>query len=381
VTTLSALGAAGAPRWSLDVRADGGPVAGAGTRVVATIVAFPGQTEIQIAATRLTTRGEPGSALIGLDASTGAIAWSQVIGATGWSVVTAIDGHASGDVVAVGSFAGSLRIGDAVVTSAGSSDGFAVRLGPDGSVRWLIRMGGESADSLTAVAIGPGRELAAIAVAGSITGEADFRGAPLVAHNPRLASTDIAVARLDGAGAPTWARVFGGDSNDTVAGVAIMPGGEVAIAGTVRDVVRFDGDTFVVRGTSDTMVAVHDGKGAPVGATLLGGQDYDGARGLAVGPDGALVVGGWFSGVMRGPAGDVTADGGDDAFVARLDRSAHVTAIDPVSGAGREEIIGLAGATSGVAIGVAHTAGVTAFATSHPAPADPMGGLAVFVRP
>ena len=380
-TTVSAIGAQGEPRWTWQVAATGGPVAAAGRVVVAAIAPAPGAHELAIGGATIKLRGDAGGALVGLDAASGRPAWHLAASATDWAIIAAVDGHASGDAVAVGSFAGTLRIGDAVVTSAGNSDGFAVRVDAAGRVRWLVRMGADSADALTAVAIAGDKDIDAIAVAGSVTGAADFRGLALTAHNPRLASADLAVARLDASGQPTWGAVLGGDLDDVATGVALLPDGAIAVCGTVREVLTVEGYTLVVRGTTDGFVAIWGAKGELVGANVLGANDTAGARGVAVAPDGRIVVGGWFAGVVRGPAGDLTADGGDDAFVATIDRMAHVVAIDPITGPGREEIVGLAGSPAGVAIGVAHTAELVAFGERFAAPADPTGGIALFVRP
>ncbi len=378
---IAAIGATGEPRWTWTARGAGaGPVAVAGALTVAVVTPAPGAHDIPLpGGTAIKLRGEAGAGVVGLRA--GAVAWHQAVSASDWAVIAAIAGHASGDVVAVGSFAGVLRVGNAVVTSAGNSDGFAVRFDPAGNVRWLVRGGAGSADAFTAVAVRGAKEIESIAVAGSITGEADFRGTPLVANNPRTDNQDVAVVVLDGAGMPRWGRVIGGDNNDAASGVAIADDGAVVVAGTVRDVLTVDGVTMVVRGTTDAIVARYDAAGTLAGANLLGADDIAGARGVAIGPDGRIVVAGTFSGVIRGPNGDLTADGGDDAFVATIDRTAHVTAIAPISGPGREDIVGLASSKAGIAYGVAHTAELIAFGAHVPAPRSPTGGVAVFVQP
>jgi hypothetical protein len=375
-TVISAAMASGDPRWTWTVAAQGGPVAGAGARVVAAIAPGPGVPAIVLGDELV--RGDPGAALVGLDAETGALAWSLALGATRWCVVSAIAGHAAGDAVVVGSFAGTLRVGDAVVTSGGNSDAFALRVGRAGEVRWLVRGGGNGADAFTAVAIGDEPTLSTIAVAGSITGEADLRGTPLVAHNDRLPSQDVAVAVLDGDGRPRWGKVFGGDSDDLAAGVGILSTGAVAVAATVRDVVDL-GVNRVVRGTSDALVAVFDAAGTLADASLVGGLEYDGARGLAIAAKDTIVVGGFYRGVIRGPAGDLTADG-DDGFLARLDATAHVLSIEPLTGPGREEVVGLTARGGTFALAVAHTAGLSALGVTTPAPADSAGGVVLYQR-
>jgi hypothetical protein len=378
---ITALAGPSAPaRWAWSAPASGGPVAAAGTRVIAAVVPRAGATTIAIGDRALATRGAPGAALIGLDAATGAVAWTLPVGATEWSVVAAIDGAPDGDAIAVGSFAGTLRAGDRVVTSAGSSDGFALRVDAAGAVRWLVRMGGASADGLSAVAFAPGSP-DRLAVAGSITGNADFRGTALAARDPDAATTDAVVAALDPTGLPRWGRVHGGEGQDAAAGVALLADGSVALAATVREVVHAGGDLHVVRGASDTLVVVHAADGAPRGSTLIGGQDYDGARGLVVAPGDELVAGGWFSGTLRTPTGDVLAGGGDDAYVAHLSRDARIHAFDIVSGDGREEVAALGASAAGVAVAIGYTAATTVAGTALPAPADPGGGAAVVFFP
>jgi hypothetical protein len=378
---VTALVDATAPaRWEWTTAATGGPIASAKGRVVAAVAPRAGATSIPIGDTALATRGAPGAGLVGLDAATGAVAWTLPLGATEWSVVAAIDGTAGGDVIAVGSFAGTLRAGDRVVTAAGSSDGFALRVDAKGTVRWLVRMGGASADALTAVAVAPGTP-ERIAVAGSITGSADFRGTALAPRDAEADTTDVVVAALDPTGLPRWGRVHGGGGQDAAAGVAILASGAIAVAATVREVVNAGADLHVVRGTSDTLVVVHAADGHQVASTLIGGQDYDGARGLVVGPGDELVGGGWFAGVLRTPTGDVTAGGGDDAFVVRLARDASIYGFDIVTGPGREEVTALGGSSAGVAVAIGYTAAVTVAGTTLPAPADPGGGAAIVFFP
>lgn len=379
-TTIAAVAATGEPRWSWTAKGAGaGPVAVAGALVVAVITPAPGAHEIPLpggAAIKL--RGEGGAGLVGLEG--GVVKWHQAVSASDWAIVAAIAGHASGDVVAVGSFAGVLRVGNDVVTSAGNSDAFAVRLDAAGNVKWLVRAGAGSADAFTAVAVAGAKDLDAIAIAGSITGEADFRGTPLVAHNVRIDTQDLAVALVDGDGRPQWGRVLGGDNNDTASGVAIASDGTVIVAGTVREALIIEGDPVVVRGSTDALIAMYSTSGELLGANLLGADDTAGARGVAIAPDGHIAVTGYFSGLIRGPNGDLTADGGDDAFVATIDRTAHVTALDPISGPGREEVVGLASSKAGLAFAVAHTAELIAFGAHLPAPASPTGGVALFLR-
>src|SRR3569623_377849 len=86
-------------------------------------------------------RGDPAAIVVALDAASGAERWRLPIDATGWSLITSVAPIADGVVVG-GSFQGTLRAVNTVVESAGQTDGFVARIGKDGSLAWLLRLGG-----------------------------------------------------------------------------------------------------------------------------------------------------------------------------------------------------------------------------------------------
>src|SRR5258707_15717287 len=64
----------------------------------------------------------------------------------------ALASDAQGGLAAAGDFSGSLRIGPASIASAGGTDAFVLRTGPDGTVGWLHRLGGARDERPGAVA-------------------------------------------------------------------------------------------------------------------------------------------------------------------------------------------------------------------------------------
>jgi hypothetical protein len=388
IASLVMFDAGGRATAAISAEARPGPVAFAGDGVIAAVAAaHPGA--LRLAGRDVAVRGEPGAAIAAM-AADGAGRWAIALGATEWVVVRDLVAVAGGDLVAVGQFAGVLRVGDAVVTSAGNGDGFALRLGGDGAVRWLIRLGGKGSDAVTGVAAiaGQGGSDGSVAIAGSFTGPADLRGVALEAFDPKAATSDGFVARLDGAGAPRWAYRVGSRADDTVAGVAVTAAGAIAIASTARGATRVEsaGGEVMAGGVSDSsghgpadgLVAVWDGDGALRGSALLGGSDYDGARAIAAAGD-LLVVGGWFAGAIALGGAEMTS-GGDDGFLAVIDDRARVVRALQATGGGRDEIAAVAATPGGWAVALVHTAGavfVGAPGSALPAPADPLGGAAV----
>jgi len=357
-----------APAWRTELDGAGGPLASSG----GTLVAALGGTG---AAAGLALRGEPGAAVVALDAATGAVTWKLAIDATEWSVIAALAAAPDGVLVG-GSFAGTLRIGARVVSSAGKADGFIARLTAAGGVAWLVRLGGPGADAVQGVAAAGDR----IAIAGTFAAGADLLGQPLPPFDDRSPNADGFVAELDATGARRWAQTFGGKADDAVAGVAIDAHGRIAVAASARETVHVGGDDLVASGPADGLVAWWAPGGAAGPATLLGGVDFDGLRAITAAGDHMLVAG-FYSGALRLGARALTAGGGDDAFVAELDASGSVVQAWPVGGDGREEITALAAVPGGFIAGIAHTAAATFGDAALPAPADPLSGAAVVVRP
>ena len=368
--------------WSWSVLAGPGPVTADGDVVVAAVSATG---KVLIDGADVPVRGAPGVVLVGLDAA-GHTAWTRALGSTEWASAGALSALPGGDVVVAGSFAGTLRLGDQVVSSAGSSDGFVARLGPDGAVRWLIRVGGHGADRVAGAAALGDR----VAVAGTFSGEADFRGHALAPIEEHSGLPDGFVAVLDRAGQVAWVRRFGSAAEDEVAGVAVTGSGRIAVAGTVRAVTWLGagGATLTAggvedwdgHGIADGLVALWDDRGEVVGSALVGGRDYDGLRAIAARGD-EVVVGGWFSGTMDVGGTHLVAGGGDDGFVAILDGKAHLVRATALTGDGREDVSALGAGPAGWAAGANFTAAATFGDARFPAPIDPGGGCAIVFRP
>ncbi len=321
-------------------------------------------------------RGEPGAMVVALDAASGASRWTTAIESSEWATISSLAASSDGVLVG-GTFSGTLRIATSVVSSAGKSDGFVVRLGPTGQPMWLIRVGGLGADAVQGVDARDGR----IAVAGTFAAGAELAGTPLPAFDERAPFADGFVAELDErTGARTWAASFGGKLDDAVAGVAIDRAGRIVIAANARETVHVGGVDLDAQGDADGVVAWWTKEGVASRAVLIGGLDFDGLRAITAVGD-RIVVAGFFSGSLRLGNRTLTAGGGDDAFIAALD--AHGTILESwqVGGAGREEVTSLASLPGGFLAGVAHTAAANVAGAALPSPKDPMSGAALVVRP
>jgi hypothetical protein len=333
-----------------------------------------------LAGAPIAMRGEPGAVVAAFDVATGAAAWRVPLDASEYAIATSIAVAPDGGFVVGGSFAGTLRAGEgaasAVVSSAGKSDGFVVRVTPTGAIAWLVRLGGMGADAVQGVAAGGDR----VAITGTFTTGAELAGVPLPAFDERSLFADVFVAELDLAtGARTWATTFGGKGDDSATGIAIDTSGNVAVAANLRGAMRVGTHELKANGASDGLVVWLSPAGEVGATTILGGPDFDGTRAIvAVGDD--AIVGGFFSGTIALGSAKLAAGGGDDAYLADITPAGAVVRAWQVGGAGREEIASLAALAGGFVAGVAHTAELIVDGVHLPAPADPMLGAALVIR-
>jgi hypothetical protein len=367
-TTIEARPSSGERRvlWERTVDGTGGPL----TRSAALLGVVVGGTG---RAAELELRGNPGTVLLALDAATGVTRWTLAIDASEWSMIAALAPVGDGFVIG-GSFAGTLRAGSHVVSSAGKADGFVARVGGDGGVRWLVRVGGAHADAIQGVAAHGDR----IAIAGTFASGAELLGEPLLATDERSPKADVFVAELDLAGRRTWSASFGGKLDDSVAGIAIDARGRIAVATIARDALRINLADVTVRGPSDGLVTFFAPDGTAGPTLVFGGLEAVALRAIAASGD-RIVVGGVFTGTIALGQRSLTASAGDDAFVAVLD-GGTVTHVEPITGPGREELVALAPVPGGYVAGIAHTAGASIGAGSVASSPDPMTGAAAAIR-
>lgn len=365
-TTIVAQRAAG-PSWRTDL--PGHPAAlAAGGALVAAVVSANGTLG------DMPVRGDPAAAVLALDGATGTKTWTLLVDSTEWAVVSDIAPHGDGFIVG-GLFGGTLRIGTRVVTSAGGSDGFVVRISATGEPVWLVRTGGALADGIQSVATRGDR----IAIAGTFTTGAELGGVALAPYEDRSPFGDAFAAELDANGARRWAATFGGRGDDTVAGVTIDARGNVVVAGSAREVVHVGSAQLVTQGEGDGVLVWFNERGEPGAAVLVGGLDFDGLRDITSAGD-KVIAGGFFSGSIKLGDRALTAGGGDDSFIAAFDHNGTVATVWHVGGDGREEITALSTIPGGFIAGVAHTAAAAIDDAKLPAPTDPMRGSALVVR-
>jgi len=129
--------------------------------------------------------------------------------------------------------------------------------------------------------------------------------------------TDIFVARVDTTGKLVWTKSFGTTKDDRGVGVAVNPQGQILVAGSFGDVGgHWGGEPYQGSGPLFAKLAP-DGTNLWTKPWGLNGSGNWG--GIAADPDGTAWVTGVFNGTINFGGGNLASSGTSDPFIAHLD--------------------------------------------------------------
>ncbi len=260
--------------------------------------------------------------------SGGKVGWTVAFGGLGTDVTRDIALLPDGDLVVVGDFEGDAEFGKLGKKSANPTgadpakkpssddpkpvDAFAMRIKPDGTQTWVTTLGGKNEDVGNGVAV---QTDGTIAVAGLFSDT-------LIAGDLKARSVgadDLYVAGLDGGGAVKWLYTTGGKSTDTANGIAATADGGWVVVGAYVSDVKF-GETEV-KGVAkdDAFVLKLDAGGAVQWVQAFGGDDEERLVSVAVDVQGSIYALGVFEGKLTVGKDELTAVGGYDLMLIKLD--------------------------------------------------------------
>lgn len=253
----------------------------------------------------------------------------------------------AGALIVAGTFTGSADfdpgIGVIALTSLGSSDGFLAKYSAGGAALWVDRIGGNNAETITALARDPQGNLY---LGGGFAGSADFDPGAGVAVLNSAGSEDGFVAKFSAAGNLLWARRFGGTSGDEVADLAVDAAGNLYAVGSFSgqaNAAPTTGPTILSDGGAiDGFVLALDPAGAVRWALPIGGTQTDAVLAITTTSTGKLVVAGTFQGnadFARNTAPlRLVSQGGDDAFLAAYSSAGILQWVKDIGGAAAETV-------------------------------------------
>ncbi len=147
-----------------------------------------------------------------------------------------------------------------------------------------------------------------------------------------------------------WARAAGGPREDAARALALDTRGNLLVAGTFNDSIRFGSTTLTATGATDAFLAKFSPGGSLLWARQIAGSGNDSALAVAVDANNnVLVAGGFFSTVSFGST-SLTSAGDQDLFVARYDADGTLLWAQKGGGTGRDQARGVDADASGNAV-------------------------------
>lgn len=144
----------------------------------------------------------------------------------------------------------------------------------------------------------------------------DFGGGNITSGGHR----DIYVLKVDSTGAFVWVQTYGSTSNlaDRGLDIDIDSSSNVYITGYFQGTVDFGNGDITASGGSDIFVLKLDSSGAFQWVYTAGGAGNDNGKGIAVDTDGNILLTGIFSQTVDFGGGTVSSEGEFDFFVLKL---------------------------------------------------------------
>ncbi len=298
----------------------------------------------------------PAQEMRSFSSATPDLAWALPVGA-GDAPVDEVDGisvDADGNTVITGIFRGSLTLGGETFAARGPGDIFLASIAPGGGVRWVRRFGGSGNDNAFDVTTdGAGN----IILSGWFAGEVDFGGQTVRSAG----SQDQFLAKFSPAGELIWVRRYGGTDGDGGNEVAVSRSGEIAVAVITNGAFSAGGRTYAYGGgRRDSLVMRLSPEGEVRWVVQANGPGTERIRAITISDAGEVIVGFQYQGELRMGGRSLSARGGWDGAVARLDPDGGMTWLAPVGSAEDDGIRGVAVGPGGeiYASGIVGGAGV-----------------------
>jgi FlgD Ig-like domain/Beta-propeller repeat len=244
--------------------------------------------------------------------------WSQRFGSTSADGGQRVVVDASGNIIVVGYFGGTVDFGGGGLVSAGATDIFVAKYTANGTYKWSKRFGSTGADEAHGVTVDAAGN---VFVTGYFSGTVDFGGGGLSSAG----GWDIFVAKFNANGVHQWSKRFGSTGNDLAKTVSADAAGDVCFTGYATGPVDFGGGVLPAGGSFDIILVKLSPSGAHLWSKRFGTNAIDEGEGAAFDPTGNVVLIGYFQTQIDFGGGVLTGIGGNDIGLAKFDANgAHL---------------------------------------------------------
>ncbi len=271
------------------------------------------------------------------------VLWAMPVGETDREEdeIDGISVDPNGNVVITGVFRGGLDLGGNQFQSYGGDDTFAASIARDGSLRWALHFGGRGDDNTFDLSTdGDGN----IYMSGWFADTITFGDVTLQSQG----SQDMFLVKLDPNGQTIWARSFGGRSGDGGNEIAVLAGGDIAVALISEGDITVDGRSFSAGGGSrDSYVLRLNRNGEVLWVHPVNGPGVERIRAMSMNEAGEVFVGFQYRDSLQ-MGGQVLQSQGDwDGAAAKLTSGGDLAWLVPVGGSDVDNVRGIGAAPDG----------------------------------
>lgn len=266
-----------------------------------------------------------------------AFRWASRAGGTGHDYGTGIAVDNEGNTFICGYFRGQARFEDYALAGKGEADIFVAKYDRVGKLIWIRQAGGSADDFARAVAIDAEGNCY---VTGSFQSPTVDFGGETVKRN---SDSEIFVAKFDSSGKVLWVRQAGGTGGGSGNGVSVGADGNVYVCGYFNGDTTFGDLTLKNAGFNDIFVARYDTNGELDWVRQIGGPGDDAASAITADAQGnCYVVGGFEDGIRFSRTVSLGSAGLVDGFVAKLDNTGRTVWAQRMGGPNTDIAYGVA---------------------------------------
>lgn len=271
------------------------------------------------------------------------VLWAVPVGETSREEdeIDGVSVDVDGNAAISGVFRGRLDLGENRFEAQGRGDIFVAGYARNGELRWARQIGGAGDDNTYDMAAdGRGN----IYLSGWFADTVDFGGIVLESRG----SQDMFVAKLDRDGNTIWVRSFGGRQADGGNEIAVLSGGDIAVAGISEGDFVVDGHTFPAGGGArDGYVMRMSPAGDVIWVVPAAGPGTERIRAMSINEAGEVFVGFQFRDQLNVGGMQLASQGDWDGAAAKLSRDGTLEWLLPVGGNDVDNVLGIAAGPDG----------------------------------
>lgn len=262
----------------------------------------------------------------------GHLLWAKQMGGSGFDEGNTLTTDATGNVYIAGRFIDSVDFDPGIGSlylEAPRSSSFIQKLDANGDLVWAKAILGTGMNEVFSIALD---SFGHIYTTGDFSGIVDFDPGFANLNFTSVGGTDVFIQKLDAAGDLLWAKQMGGIGLDEGHAVTLDASGAVYTLGRFNNTVDFDPGPGVTskttNGNDDVYIQKLTANGDLIWVNTLGGSGFDDGRSLVTDANGYVYFVGHFTGMVDFDFGagvvNLTAGGGYDAFVQKIDANGNL---------------------------------------------------------